>query len=135
MRSQGNNDFAVEVDGLGRFYFGRRTMQDMYRIRGEYSSMTSGNFDENGNAADFSAMGFITLKALMVSAPVGFDIDALDPLTDDTAEDKVVRVFVALRSKELSFRAQPKAAQQEAGQGSGVELGGVVSGEVQPPAD
>lgn len=134
MRQRGNKDFSVEVDGLGRFFFARRTMQDTFAIRGEYAALTSGNYDAEGNYADSTALAFITLKSLMVSAPADFVLDA-DPLVDDDAEGRTIKVFMALRHKEQSFRPAPKASEPGSGQGAGGELGGVVSPEVQPPAD
>jgi hypothetical protein len=109
MRTAGNGDFPVEVEGMGRFIFARKTMRDVYAIRGEYAAVTSNNFTEEGGFADIGALAFITLNRLMVSAPSDFDLAGLDPVTDDDAEPKIVKVFLALREKELSFRPQPKA--------------------------
>ena len=134
MRAQGNKDFAVEVEGIGRFFFGRRTMQDTFRIRGEYAALTSGNYDAEGNFGDLTALAFITLKTLMVSAPGDFTIDA-DPLLDDDAEERSFKVFMALREKEQSFRVAAKAAKSAIGASAGADVGGLVPEQVQPAAD
>jgi len=116
MRTASNNDFPVEVDGIGRFMFGRKAMRDIYAIRGEYASTTGGNFTEDGAFADIGALAFITIGRLMVSAPAGFDLASIDPLVDDAAEEKIVKVFLALREKETSFRPQPKGDGPGAGE-------------------
>ncbi len=97
-------DFQVEVDGVGRFTFGRRTPRDVFRIRGEYDNLTGGNYGEGGQFKDWSALAFATIKVLAVQAPDGFDPDKLDPNVDDDWEAKLLRVFTDLREKELSFR-------------------------------
>lgn len=108
-RDASGSDFYVDVEGIGKFSFARRAMRDVYRIRGLYGSLTDGFYDEVGNFADLSALGYATIKVLVVSQPDGFDIDKLDPLLDDDCDAKVMKVFSALREKELSFRPQPAA--------------------------
>lgn len=114
-RSAGPSDFHLDVEGVGKFVFARRTPRDVYRIRGEYANLTDGNYDADGNYADISALGFATIKVLMVSAPDGFSLDQLDPLVDEAWEEKVVKVFTSLREKELSFRPGTGASGQAAG--------------------
>lgn len=118
MRTAGKDDFAVDVDGLGRFTFARKQMRDVYAIRGEYAATTANNFTEEGGFADLGALAFITISRLLVAAPAGFDLENIDPLVDDDYETKIVKVFLALREKELSFRPQPKA--EGAGEGQAV---------------
>lgn len=115
MRTAGNNDFQVDVDGIGRFTFGRKTMRDIYAIRGEYAAVTANNFTDDGAFADIGAWAFITLGRQMVAAPAGFSLD-IDPVLDDGAEEKIVKVFFALREKEQSFRPQPQSAVAGTGQ-------------------
>jgi len=104
LRPAGPGDFTIEVDGVGTFIFGRRRQRDVYRIRGEYNRLTGGgNYDEDGNFADLPALAHATLSVLTVQAPDGFDLDELDPLTEDS-DAKLMKVFMALREKELSFR-------------------------------
>lgn len=108
-------DFTVEVDGIGTFIFARRQMRDTYRIRGEYNKLTGGNYDDDGNFNDLPALAHATLAVLMVQAPDGFDLDALDPLTDDDCDTKIMKVFAALREKELSFRPGSRAGSEAQG--------------------
>ena len=134
-RTPGANDFTVEVDGIGSFTFARRQMRDVYRIRGDYNKLTGGNYDEDGNYGDLSALAFVTLSLLIVDAPSGFSLNALDPLVDDNCDEKVVKVFTALREKELSFRVGPAAASEGPGEGAAQQLRAGVSPTVQPTAD
>lgn len=117
-RNQAIGDFTVDVEGIGTFHFGRRSPRDVYLIRGEYARLTDGNYDDEGNYADISALGFATIKVLAVRMPDGFNLDSLDPLVDEDWESKVMKVFTALREKELSFRPGSRAASQEAGEGA-----------------
>lgn len=129
------SDFPVDVEGIGRFMFARRNMVDMIRIRGEYNSLTSGSYDEQGNVTDISALGYISIQRLLVSAPANFALDDLDPLTEDDYDDKIMKIYFALREKEASFRPKPAPAKQEAGPGSGSLVRDDVSASVQPAAD
>lgn len=104
LRPAGQGDFNVDVDGIGAFIFARRHQRDVYRIRGEYNKLTGGNYDDQGSFNDFPALAHATLAVLMVQAPDGFDLDKLDPLTDEGCDEKILKVFGALREKELSFR-------------------------------
>lgn len=103
-RSPAAGDFQLEVDGVGRFTFGRRTPRDVFRIRGEYDNLTGGNYGEDGQYKDWPALAFATIKALAVQVPEGFDPEKLDPNVDDDWEAKLLRIFTDLREKELSFR-------------------------------
>lgn len=115
MRTAGKDDFPVEVEGIGRFMFGRKSMRDVYAIRGEYAALTSSYFTEAGGFADLGAIAFVTLQCMMVAAPAGFTLE-IDPLLEDDAEEKIVKVFFAMREKELSFRPQPKGDGTGAGE-------------------
>lgn len=103
-------DFTVEVDGLGTFVFGRRSTMDVYKIRGRYNALTEGNYAADGTMHDLGALGYVTLQTLLVSAPECFNLASLDPLMDDDFDEKIMKVFSALRAKELSFRPGTKAA-------------------------
>ena len=112
MRKASGTDFHVDVEwktpggieNLGRFTFGRRMMRDVFLIRSEYNRLTNGNYNELGVPVDGGAWAIATLFVLMVEAPESFDLDKVDPLMDDTWEDKTAAVFTALRAKELGFR-------------------------------
>lgn len=104
MRTAAPGDFKVDVDDVGSFTFGRRSPRDVFRIRGEYARLTGGNITEDGSFGDFPALVFVTIKQLMVSGPDAFNLDNIDPLVDESWESRLIRVFTALRAKELSFR-------------------------------
>lgn len=117
MRIARENDFNVDVEGFGVFVFGRRTKEDVYKIRSRYNVLTEGFYDAEGNCADIGALGFVTLKTLMVSAPEGYSPDELDPIMDDEFDKKIMKIYSALRAKELSFR--PQSAQGSKVEGAG----------------
>lgn len=105
-------DFSVDVEGVGRFTFARRTMRDEIDIQREYSRLLDGVqptpwFDALSNWISH-------LRVLTVRAPDGWSIDALDPLNDDDYV-KLKDVYSAMTEQERSFRRKPAAA----GQGSG----------------
>jgi len=134
-RTPGANDFQVDVDGIGSFTFARRQMRDVYRIRGDYNKLTGGNYDDEGNYGDLSALAFVTLSLLMVDAPSDFSLAKLDPLVDDNCDEKVIKVFTALREKELSFRVGPAPQGEGSGEGAAQQLRAGVLSTVQPAAD
>jgi hypothetical protein len=109
MRTSKETDFNVEVEGFGTFVFGRRTKEDVFKIRSRYNVLTEGFYDENGNCADMAALGLVTLQTLLVSSPETFNLEAMDPIMDDDFEKKIMKVFSALYAKEQSFR-RDKAA-------------------------
>lgn len=134
-REAKQSDFHVDVEGIGQFLFARRTMKDQYMIRGEYARLTGGHYDANGNMADLSALGYAILTVLLVEGPRSFDLATLDPLLDDEFDKKIVKIYSALRARELSFRSGPAKGGEGAGAGNGEHVRPVVPPEVQPPAD
>lgn len=134
-RQPTSTDFPVDVPSIGRFMFARKSKLDIYKIRGNYNHLTNGNYDGDGNFADVGAFAFISIEQLLVSAPVGFDLDEMDPILDEDFEEKILMVWKALRDKELSFRPKPKEIVEEARPGTGEQSRTVVSGEVQSVAD
>lgn len=132
MRTPAPTDFWVDVEGVGNFRFAKRTMRDELRIETEYSRLTEGVATPTDYLA-LVARWMSTLGVLTVSAPAGWDIEAMDPL-EDTTYSKLSRVFDALREKEGSFRRP--ATQGGAGPRPGDEPGSSVPvpAPVQPPA-
>lgn len=114
-RTPAPGDFPVDVDGLGKFTFGRRAPRDVFRIRGEYDRLTGGNYADDGSYNDFSALAFATIKQLAVNMPDGFDLEKIDPNVDEKWEATLIRVFSAMREKELSFRPSAGADSQAEG--------------------
>ena len=115
MRTPKDTDFALDVDGFGRFIFGRRTKEDVYKIRARYSALTESHYTADGRVADVGALALVTLQTLMVGAPEGFDLDAIDPLMDDDFDAAPLAVFEALRARERSFRPKPEKTSEAAG--------------------
>lgn len=116
-RPEHKEDFTVDVEGLGQFTFGRRKQVDQYKIRALYGRLTNNNWKEDGTVGDMEAWMHSNLEVLTVKFPTTFSLDKLDPLTDPEDDDRMSRVYVALRQKELSFRPQPAAS--GAGESSG----------------
>jgi len=106
-RTAKDSDFPVDVDGIGRFKFARRTLKDRYQIRTYYGQLTNDHWQEDGSVGDMEAFMHATIHVLVVEAPPDFSIDELDPLLDDDIQKKIEAIFLALRQKELSFRPQP----------------------------
>lgn len=99
-------DFQVDVDGIGTFIFGKRSMRDEIKIQVEYARLIEGVEPTEWLAL---VAGWISvLKVLTVMAPPGWDIDELDPL-DDASYAKLGKVHKALTDKERSFRSKPAA--------------------------
>lgn len=107
-RAAHKEDFTVEVDGIGQFKFGRRTQRDVYKVRGLYSKITGDNWKDDGTVGDMEAWMYSMLEVMTVEFPDGFSLDKLDPLTDPEDDDRLHRVYMALRQKELSFRTKPE---------------------------
>lgn len=131
------SDFTIQVENIGSFVFGRRTRRDNFRIAAEYHRLTEGT-DPGQSEFGLQAEAYATLSTLLVDGPEGFDkLLALDEPGDDDGDDvmKVVRVFLALRQKELSFRPRPNQAGQGEGQADGEQHGVLVPPAVQPAAD
>lgn len=101
-RKGNNNDFQVNVEGVGAFTFGRRTMQDEIKIQVEYARLIEGV--EPTEWLQTVCGWLAAFKVLTVLAPEGWDIDAMDPLDNDTYKNMAL-VYGALREKERSFRS------------------------------
>lgn len=129
MRKRSNTDFTVQVEGVGSFVFGRRTMRDEVAIQVEYARMIDGVTPTDWLATVCGWMA--SFKILMVAAPEGFDIESLDPLDDDTYRQMAL-VHSALRQQEDSFRGKSKPTSQAAGSGAVQDDRVLVPEEVQP---
>lgn len=105
-REAKESDFVVQVEGIGSFTFGKRTMRDEIAIQVEYARIIDGVEPTTWLSV---VGGWISaLRVLTVRAPAGWDIDELDPLDNDTYA-KMKRVHEALTEKERSFRRKPQA--------------------------
>jgi len=108
MRAAAQNDYQVQIDGLGSFTFGRRTMRDEFAIHAEYSRLTEGVENPTYFLASFAEY-FSVLKVLTVVAPGGWDIETIDP-QEDASLAQMKSVYAALRAKEADFRSKPGTA-------------------------
>lgn len=106
-RAAAPGDFQVQVDGLGSFTFGKRTMRDQFAIHAEYARLTEGVESPTWFAVEFSEI-FAALKVLTVVAPVGWDIESIEP--EDASLAQMKSVHAALCAKEADFRRKPGAA-------------------------
>lgn len=105
-RTNAAGDFQVTVEPTGVFTFGRRTMRDEFAIAAEYSRLTEG-VQTPTDFLHYYARMFATIKALMVAAPGGWDIEKLDP-EENASYAQLTSVFDALRAQEADFRQKPK---------------------------
>lgn len=117
-RAPHKEDFTIDVEGVGQFKFGRRQQKDQYKIRALYGRLTDNNWKEDGTVGDMEAWMHANLEILTVEFPPKFSLDALDPLTDPEEDDRMSRVYVALRQKELSFRPSTTASVTAASAGA-----------------
>jgi len=125
MRQAAATDFNVEVEGVGAFRFGRRSMRDEMRVGAEFSRLTEG-VEAPTPWLELVAGVIAALKVLTVEAPDGWDVDAMDPLDQDTY-DKLLSVHAALRAKEEDFRRSKSKASEKTGQVDGGDTGVLVS--------
>lgn len=106
-RAAAPGDYQIDIEGLGSFTFGRRTMRDEFAIHAEYSRLTEGVSAPTTFLANFAEY-FSTVKTLLVFAPGGWDIEEIDP-QEHASLAQLSAVFAALRAKEADFRKKPRA--------------------------
>jgi hypothetical protein len=109
--------YPVDVEGIGTFFFAKRTMRHEFKIQAEYSRLTEGVETPTANLEIMAGI-FSTLRVLTMRAPDGWDLDSLDPL-DERDYARAIRVHAALREKEGSFRRKQADPGAGAGQGDG----------------
>lgn len=108
-------DFTVQVDGVGSFAFGKRTMRDEIAIQVEYARIIDG---VEPTAWLATVGGWLaSLRVLTVRAPADWDVDDMDPL-DPATYEKLGRVHEALKEQERSFRRQPGVSGAAGGAGA-----------------
>lgn len=125
-------DFHVEVDGVGRFRFARRTMRDEFHVGAEYSRLTEGVDTPTAWLGQMASM-VSNLKVLAVTVPADWDIDAMDPL-DNESYSRIVKVYNALRVQEDTFRSGSGKRGKETGQETGKDAAILVPEEVSASA-
>ncbi len=105
MRKPADSDFDIELEGVGRFRYARRTLGDNIAIRAKVARLTQGVGDldiELNVLANLCASHAV----LCVEAPAGWeDLESLD--WSSGKDEQAFMLFAALRDKEESFRAKP----------------------------
>lgn len=132
MRLPQATDYFEDVEGVGRFRFARRKMNDEMQIQRIFAEYTGGIEP----TVWLLTLGeyLSTLRVLTVSAPEGWDLDDLDPLDDETYA-KLGRVFIALREREETFRSGAKQKGQGSSKADAGNGGSLVSPDVPPAAE
>lgn len=106
-------DFTADVEGVGTFTFGKRSLRDVFSISAEYrrlTEMTTAETPED-DFLDAFAQAVSQLKCLIVSGPKGWspsEIDDMNPF-DDATYDNIKLVWGALRKKEATFQGAKAA--------------------------
>lgn len=115
-RAPAEGDFFVDLPGVGRFRYGRRTYGDRIRIRQHFLGILGG--DDEGVDEDVAAMAAIVAahRVLCVQAPAGWqELSTIDLVVDPLAEGRILELYALLKQKEDSFRRSVV----EAGEGAG----------------
>lgn len=107
-KANAETDFTVEVEGVGAFTYGRRTIGDSLKIRARYLELVAGHGDDIEMAATASAVA--THEVLCVACPDGWsDLLKVDSTNPD-AVSKVFELSAAVGEKEDSFRGATQVA-------------------------
>lgn len=133
MRAASKNNFTVEVEGIGPFTFGHRTMRDQFRIDTEIARLTEG-LDYVPEYLLIAAGAVAAIKVLGVSFPDGWNPEQLDPLEEDSYR-QLLAVHAALREQERTFRGQSPKGGAADGPGDSKDPGVLVPEEVQPDTE
>lgn len=111
------DNYFVDIDGLGAFEVMRRTMLANNKIRSEFNRITEGQ-ESLSEAFEQFCVVFSTLKALVVKAPTGWNLDNLDP-DDDNSYQQMYSLYFKIVEKEKFFRGKDQGGQNtSAGSGS-----------------
>jgi hypothetical protein len=87
------NTFTVDIEGVGKFIFKRRTMEREFSIQAQVQRISGGE-----------QLTGTMLSMVRAEAPEGWDIDGMDAL-DDESYLRIADVFSALRTAEDAARA------------------------------
>ena len=132
MRQAKDTDLFVELEGVGKFRFARRTFGDRIKIRSEMARLGGGSLSD-----DQDAMAEVTVvavfKVLLVSAPSGWeDLESLDLVGNPDAEGQAWQLFAKLQEAEDRFRQGRNGTGQKGGEGTSQGDTVLVSPTVQP---
>jgi hypothetical protein len=133
MRAPKDTDFNVELEGLGKFRFARRTFGDRIKIRGEVARLSRDFGDDLDAVAEVTVVA--VYKTLLVACPPGWeDIESIDLVSNPQAEEQAWQLFLKLQEAEETFRKGRDVAGKEGGQTAGQDDTVLVQAEVQPTA-
>lgn len=107
MRSE---TYMVEVPEVGSFEVRRPVMRTAIRVEVEYARLTEG---VESLPVDLKVICRIMsyLKVMVVSGPDGWDVDNIDPYSDDETS-RLREVYEAVTAEETRFRSGGKAEPQ-----------------------
>ena len=124
--------YVIDLEGVGQFEVFRLTQRQRLRVLTEQARLTEGVEDLPESLLREAAIT-AAVKALVVKAPDGWDVDSIDPLDEDGSYSAMQRLYAAISEREQRFRG--KTATQGAGPGTAQDGGLVVAPAVQPAAD
>ena len=124
--------YVIDLEGVGQFEVFRLTQRQRLRVLTEQARLTEGVEDLPESLLREAAIT-AAVKALVVKAPDGWDVDSIDPLDADGSYSAMQRLYAAIAEREQRFRG--KTAAQGAGPGAAQGGGLVVAPAVQPAAD
>lgn len=104
--------FHVNVDGVGKFTFRRRTYELGLEIESRVLKSVGNDFQAHPVFVR-AARKYQDLRVLTVDAPDGWDLTDMDPLDQDQI-DQVEKVWEAFREAEDTFREERKAKRKAA---------------------
>lgn len=134
MRQPKDTDFLVELDGVGKFRFARRTFGDRIKIRGEIARMARDFGDDLDAVAEVTVVA--VYKTLIVACPKGWeDIEAIDLVDRPEAEDQAWQLFLKLQDAESRFRQERDEKREADRQGDGALDPLLVSPALSPTAE
>jgi hypothetical protein len=134
MRKPKDTDFLVELEGVGKFRFARRTFGDRIKIRGEIARMSRDFGDDLDAVAEVTVVA--VYKTLMVACPPGWeDIEAIDLVDRPEAEDQAWQLFLKLQDAEARFRQERDEKREGGRQGDGALDPVLVSPAVSPATE
>ena len=130
------SDFYIDLDGVGRFWFARRTFRLATNIMVERARLLNG---ASLNEVDDETAGMVnvisTLQVLCTEAPAGWgNFAEIDMLDQPDAFARMFDLYVKLTEKEDSFRGAAKSRSPQKGQRNSEDDAVLVSEKVQPAA-
>lgn len=128
--------FTIDVPGIGKFTFRRRTIRDDIAIAARWETLLGG-ITSPSVYLDSLASAVATYEALAVAYPEGWEpatVAEMDAVMDDRITE-LRTVYGALCAREDEFRPVEKRRLQAAGQSPEQDAGGVVPQEVSAAAD